>query len=239
VEHTQTCVAVIPARGGSKGIPRKNVALLAGRPLIAYSIEAARRARSVDRVLVSTDDREIAAVAKREGAEAPFLRPAALAGDAVPGVDVVLHAVTWLAEQQGTEPQDVVCLQPTSPLRTAEDVDAAIDLLRANDGDAVVSVTPMEGHPYWAKKVLADGRLADFLDAGRWQRLPRQQLPPAYVLNGAIYAARRAFLVAKRSYYGDRTYAYVMPTERSLDVDTPWDLYLAGLILADKAQAPE
>jgi CMP-N-acetylneuraminic acid synthetase len=232
-------VAVIPARGGSKGIPRKNLAPLAGRPLIAYTIEAARQARSVDRVLVSTDDREIAEVAQREGAEAPFLRPADLAGDDVPGVDVALHALDWLAEHEGAEPEYVVFLQPTSPLRTAEDIDAAVDRLRGGDADAVVSVTPTAHHPYWAKRVLPDGRLADFLEAGEWQRRPRQELPPACVLNGAIYAARRAFLVANRSYYGERTAAYVMPPERSLDVDTPWDLYLAGLVLADKTRASE
>ena len=237
-EKRMRVIAVIPARAGSKGIRNKNIALVAGRPLIAYTIEAARAARTVERVLVSTDAPAIAEVARAEGAEVPFLRPAALSGDAVPGVDVVLHALNWLAEEEGTPlPEGVVYLQPTSPLRTAEDIDAAIDLLDRKKAEAVVSVCPVDCHPYWTKKVLPDGRLAAFLEVEQYLHLPRQALPPAYGLNGALYAARCDFLLANRSFYGERTYAYVMPPERSLDVDTPRDLHLAGLVLADRAHA--
>ncbi len=224
-------LALIPARAGSKGIPRKNLALLCGRPLIAWSIDCARNARGVERVVVSTDCPEIAAAARSAGAEVPFLRPAALAGDRVPGIDPLLHALAWLAAHENYRPEWLVTLQPTSPLRAPADVEAAFELAEKPGVDSVVSVTPAAAHPFWSKRIEPDGRLIDFL-ADRPEVPTRQELPEAFALNGAVYLARREILQGARSFYNERTYALVMPRERSVDIDTPFDLELAGWLLA-------
>lgn len=227
-------LGLICARGGSKGIPGKNLTHLAGKPLIVHTIEAARQATRLDRVVVSTDSEDIATSARMHGAEVPFLRPAELAADDTPGIAPVLHGLRWLAEHQSYHAQFVMLLQPTSPLRTAEDINAAVELLDNAQADAVVSVTRAAQHPYWHKRVRDDGTLAPFLDVGVTPT-QRQNLPPAYALNGAIYLCRSKTLLARESFYADRTLAYVMPEERSLDIDTPWDLYLAELVLRDAA----
>jgi CMP-N-acetylneuraminic acid synthetase len=224
-------LALVPARGGSKGIPRKNLATLCGRPLIAWTIDCARRARGVERVVVTTDCPEIAAAARSAGAEAPFLRPAALARDATPGIDPLLHALDWLAYHESYRPEWVLNLQPTSPLRAPEDIDAAFELAQKPGVASVISVTPAASHPYWCKRIESDGRLADFLDDAP-ETSRRQELPEAYALNGAIYLARREALKRERSFYTERSFALVMPRERSVDIDTPFDLELAEWLLA-------
>lgn len=223
-------LAIIPARGGSKGIPNKNIALVGGQPLIHWTIAAARAAASIQRVVVTTDSPLIAEIARQCGAETPFLRPPELAQDETPGLDPILHAVRWLAEHEGYKPPWVMCLQPTSPLRSAEDIEAAVELAQRKQADAVVSVAPLGHHPCWIKRVDEEGRLREFISSDQ-PSARRQDAPPAYVLNGAIYLARRDVLLERETWYTERTYAYVMPPERSLDVDTPWDLYLADLIL--------
>ena len=228
-------VGVITARGGSKSIPKKNIALLAGKPLIAWTIETALRSAALSRVIVSTNDIEIAEVAREWGAEAPFLRPAELARDDSPHIPVVVHAVEWLESHEDTRPDYVLLLQPTSPLRSVEDIDNAIRLGLEKDADSVVSVCQASSHPYLAKCLTADGRLQDFVPKPEGY-LPRQALTPAYVVNGALYLARRDVLIEKQTFYTERTYAYVMPPERSLDIDTPWDLYLADLILKERSK---
>ena len=226
-------LAVIPARGGSKGILRKNMAPVAGKPLMAWTIETALECSLLCRVIVSTDDREIADVARHYGAEVPFLRPTALAGDDTAGIEPVLHAARWLGQHEHYHPYYVIALQPTSPLRTAEDIQAAIQLARERQADTVVSVCHVGQHPYWMKRVTEYGKLADFLSLEQ-DYTRRQDLPAAYALNGAIYLARREVLLTRQSFYTGRTYAYVMPEERSLDVDTPWHLHIADLILKDR-----
>jgi CMP-N-acetylneuraminic acid synthetase len=226
-------LGMIPARGGSRGVRRKNIAPLAGKPMIAWTIETALRSPSLSRVLVSTNDQEIAEKAQSFGAEVPFLRPAELARDETPGVEPVLHAVRWLATNEDYRPDYVMLLQPTSPLRTTEDVEAAVDIVREKDCDSVVSVTAAAGHPYWMKQISADGSLSDFLESGiKYSR--RQDLPPAYELNGAIYLIRRQRLLAKESLCPPGTLAYVMPPDRSLDIDSPWDFHVADLILRNQ-----
>src|SRR5262245_38953077 len=153
-------LAIIPARAGSKTVPGKNLAPLVGTPLLAHSIAAARSARGVERVVVSTDGPEIVAAARRWGAEAPFLRPAELAQDDSPTIAAVLHAVQWLEEHEGYRPDYVLLLQPTSPLRTAGDIEAATALAVARDADTVVSVCEMKPHPFWAMRLSKDGSLA-------------------------------------------------------------------------------
>lgn len=229
------CLGLVTARAGSKGVPGKNVAPVAGRPLLAWTLAAARAAPGIDRLIVSTDGEEIAAVARRWGGEVPFLRPAALARDDTPGIDPVLHAVDWLAEHEGYRPELVLLLQPTSPLRTAADVEAALALRTAKGADAVVAVTPVAHHPYWTHRLAPDGQLHDFLTVdGVPDR--RQDLPPAYAVNGALYLVRREVLLRERTLCPQRTFALVMPPERSLDVDTLWDLRLADLILRDERE---
>jgi CMP-N,N'-diacetyllegionaminic acid synthase len=224
-------LAVIPARGGSKGVPRKNVTMVGGKPLIAWTVEAAREARRVGRVVVSTDDAQIADVARGYGAEVPVLRPAALARDDTPGVEPALHIVEWLDANERYRPDAIVLLQPTSPLRTANDIDAAVVLMETRRAAAVVGVTPATMHPAWMKRIDEDGVLADVPGLTQAERL-RQHLDPLYVINGAIYLCARDVLVTRRSFYAERTIAYVMPAERSLDIDSPWDLRVADLELA-------
>lgn len=223
-------LGVIPARGGSKGIPRKNIRPVAGRPLIAYTIEAARKARSLSRVIVSTDDPEIAEVGRAWGAEVPFLRPAELAGDDTPGPETAIHAVEWLRGHEGRAPEYVMTLNPTSPLREAQDIDAAVAIARRHDADGVVAVCEVKHHPYWTRAITPDGRLTTAVPTDRPYE-SRQELPPMYALTGAIFLVKTAVLLAVRNYYTDRTYAYVMPPERALDVDTPWDLRVLEALL--------
>jgi len=225
-------LAIVLARGNSKGIPRKNVTLIGGKPLIQYTIAAAREAASVDRIVVSTDSDEIAEVALAAGAEVPFRRPAELSGDAAPSIDGILHAVSWF-EIAGYAPDAVVLLQPTSPFRTSTDIDDAVALMIDRGADSVVSVSPAIDHPLWTKTVRADGTLEEYV---KGDTIPsrRQDLPPAYVLNGAIYLSSTVELIRTRSLCRPSSLAYVMPIERSIDIDTPWDLHIADLIMSNQ-----
>ncbi len=226
-------LGLITARGGSRGIPGKNIRLVAGKPMIAWTIQAALECDSLNRVILSTDDAEIAEIGRKWRAEVPFMRPTELAQDNSPHIDVILHAVEWLMANENYHPDYVVLLQPTSPLRTAQDIDAAVALALQRDADSVVSISESPAHPFFIKRITGEGKLADFADKPGGY-LPRQALPPAYVENGAIYVVRRDVLLREKTLYPDGTYPYIMATERSLDVDTPWDLYVADLVLRDK-----
>jgi len=226
-------LALITARGGSKSIPKKNIAPLAGKPLIAWTIEAALQSRGLNRVIVSTDDKEIAQVGRDWGAEVPFMRPAELAQDDSPHIAVLEHAIRWLKAHDAACPHYIMTLQPTSPLRTAEDIDGAIQIAEARDAIAVVSVCETEHHPYLSKRILEDGTLADFVSSDI-AYLCRQALPPAYALNGAIYLNRCESLLRDKTFLPQGAYGYIMPHERSLDIDSLWDFYLADLILRDR-----
>lgn len=227
-------VGLVTARGGSKGIPRKNLRLLAGRPLIAWTIEAAKHSRSLRRVIVSTDDAEIAEVGCQWGAEVPFTRPAELAGDTSPHVGVVLHALDWLAEHEGREPDWVMLLQPTSPLRTAEDIDAAIDLAERNETDAVVGVTEPRHHPFLMHRMDEDGRLSKFMPSDL-AYAARQSLPPVFATNGAIYLIRSKCLRSTGTLTPEGCHGLVMPATRSLDIDSAEDLALAELVMSSRS----
>jgi N-acylneuraminate cytidylyltransferase/CMP-N,N'-diacetyllegionaminic acid synthase len=230
VSKSTQVVAIIPARGGSKGIPQKNIHPLDGKPLIAYTIEVAFEASCVDRVIVTTDDPLIANVAQRYDAEVPFLRPPELARDNTPGIAPLLHAIRWLEHTEDYRPEYVVLLQPTSPFRTAEDIDASYQQLKKCKGDAIVSICASHQHPYWMLKLTEDGRLTSFLRTAK-EYVRRQDLPDAYAYNGAIYLAKREVVLAKETFDTDRTYGYVMPPERSLDIDGPWELQVAELVM--------
>jgi len=224
---------LIPARGGSKGIPKKNIAEVGGRPLIAWSIEAGLGTRHRGRVIVSTDSAEIADVARGCSAEVPFMRPAELANDDATSLDMALHSLQWLEKNGHYRPAYLVLLQPTSPLREPGDIDAAIEIAMVKDADAVVSVSPASSHPYWTKTLASDGQLQDFMPPPK-PSMRRQELPEVFALNGAIFLIRPEVLIAKKTWYPEGTYGYVMPPERALDIDTPWDLRLADLVMRDR-----
>lgn len=223
-------LTLVNARGGSKGVPRKNIVPIAGKPLIAWTLEAAQKAESVRRLIVSTDDPEIAEVARRWGAEVPVLRPPELAQDDTPQVHVVLHILEYLETSHGYRPDYVLLLQPTSPLRSPEDIDGAVELALRCDAESVVSVCEARSHPYWCRRLTPDGKLLPFVEAALWS-VSRQQLPKAYQFNGAIFLVRRESVVEKRAFVTGDSLAYVMPRERSLDIDDTWDLHVARLIM--------
>jgi CMP-N,N'-diacetyllegionaminic acid synthase len=229
-------LALIPARGGSKGIPRKNLAVIGGHPLIAHTIRTARASGRLTRIVVSTDDQDISEVARRYGADVPFLRPPELATDQAKSADVVLHALAAIETQEARQ-YDVICLlEPTSPLRTIADVSGALDMLTSSDADAVISVYRVEA-PHPIKTLAIEGnRLAPFMPE-RWKpNLTRQELPPVYAVNGAVYCIRRDAFLASRSFWGSSAAPYVMPQERSVNIDTPLDLTVADVLLKQRGQ---
>lgn len=211
-------LGVIPARGGSKGVSRKNVREVGGRPLIAWTIEAARGSRYLDRVILTSDDAEIITVAQANGCDVPFVRAAELADDCTPTIDVVLDALDRCPGYEW-----VVLLQPTSPLRSTADIDAAIILCLNSGAPACVSVCPVQESPYWMYTIGMGGVMSPLLAGVAGTR--RQDLPPVYNLNGAVYVARSGWLRSHGSFIHPDTVAYEMPIERSLDIDTENDLH--------------
>jgi N-acylneuraminate cytidylyltransferase len=227
-------IAIVPARGGSKSIPRKNIRLLGGVPLLAYSIEAALTARMVDRVIVSTDDEEIAEVARGWGADVPFLRPAALARDDTPDLAVFQHALAWLEAHGGGAPEIVVQLRPTSPLRSSDCVDAAISLLRADDTvDSVRSVMPATQNPYKMWRLEADRTMTPLLTtaAPEAYNRPRQELPPTYWQTGHVDAIRTRVIREQASMSGGRIRALIVDAAHACDIDTETDWLRAEWLL--------
>jgi CMP-N,N'-diacetyllegionaminic acid synthase len=233
-ESNCRCVAIIPARGGSKGLPRKNILPLEGKPLIAYTILAARAARSIQRTIVSTESAEIAEVAREYGAEVPFLRPLELAQDDTPTLPVLKHVLNQIEAAEGSKPEIVVVLQPTSPLRKAADVDAAVRLLEQTQADSVISVCAVEHHPALMKRLESDRLVPLLPNSPEYAR--RQDLPPVYRPNGAIYVTRRQVLLDNHI-MGPDTRALLMDAESSVDIDTRLDLKIAGLIMQERINA--
>lgn len=224
-------LAIIPARGGSKGIPRKNIRPLAGKPLIAWTLEAARAATRLDRIIVSTEDEEIAAIARACGAEVPFLRPAELAGDDTPTLAALQHVVAKLQKDESYCPDAVMTLQPTSPLRTAVHIDEAADLFAADpQADSLVSCVkvPHVFHPRSVMKRTADGYLAPYLD--ETQPFRRQDKETVFARNGAaVYITRTPCL--ERFVFGGKLIGYPMDERSSVDIDTQADWMRAETLL--------
>jgi len=217
-------LGVITARGGSKGVPGKNLRLLGGRPLLAYTVEAALDT-AVDRLILSTDDPKIAEVGRSLGCEVPFMRPAELARDETPHLPVIQHAVQWLRDHGNYHADVVVILQPTSPLRSAIDISGALRMLELSGADSVVSVTAVSAHAHPLRMLRLDERGEATLfvtGAPVRQRVNRRQdLPDAWVMNGAVYACRTSRLFdAESSLYGSRVVAYPMPADRSISIDS-------------------
>ena len=227
--------AVIPARGGSKGVPRKNVRLFGGRPLIAHTIDAARRALTLNRVIVSTDDEEIARVARECGAEVPFVRPADLSGDHVPTLPVLQHAARWLEETCGEAVDAIVTLQPTSPFRRVEHIEEAVARWRETGADAVVTVCVAERSPYWMGTLSGDRFLPLIQDFEAYRS--RQTLPTVYRLNGAVYVTSRRMLFDEARILGGDTRAVLMSADESLDIDTLAD-FAVGEAMARETKRP-
>ena len=220
-------IGLITARGGSRGVPRKNVRIVCGKPLIAWTLEAALACPELEAVFVSTDDDEIARVAEGCGASNFLERPAALATDEAEHQEVLADAAGRLTHLGYGAPDLIVLLQPTSPLRDAEDISAAVTLARSKGGD-VVSVTEAATHPHLAVRVLDDGTVSSFTDVGS-SSLRRQALPPAFAPNGAVYVYR--WESAAQPPTKAPVYAYVMPPERSVDIDSELDLEVADMLL--------
>jgi N-acylneuraminate cytidylyltransferase len=219
----KTVLAVIPARGGSKGLPRKNIREAGGKPLIAWTIEVAQDSRYIDRLILSSDDPEIISVARSFGCDAPFVRPAALAQDDTPGIDPVLHAVNVLPGYDY-----IVLLQPTSPLRNRDDIDGCIEKIVKQQANACVSVAEAEKNPHWMFRIDDAERLHPFIEGEVVAR--RQDLPKVYVLNGAVYVAQCEWLLRNRTFLTAETMAYLMPGARSLDIDTEHDMAVFSLM---------
>ncbi len=226
-------IAIIPARGGSKGLPGKNILPINGKPLIAYTIEAALRANFIEEVIISTDDPLIAQVAIDFGAQCPFMRPPELAGDESLAIDTYLYTVKRLEEELNYRIPNIVVLLPTSPLRTAGDIDEAISLFNKKNADSVVSYTK-ENHPIsWHMMLDEECRLQSFSDVNINNR---QATKETYYPNGAIYVFSMN-LLKKRKYYSDKSYAYIMPSERSIDIDSELDFLFAEFLMGLRMQA--
>lgn len=217
-------LALVPARGGSKGVPDKNVKPLAGHSLLDYTARAARESGVVDRIILSTDSAEIADAGRRAGLEVPFVRPATLAADDTPMVPVIVHALSDLS-RQGWSPEFVVLLQPTSPLRRPDHIRAAVKMLRDTGADSVVTVVEVPRHlsPDYVMRI-EDGRLTSFLPEG--ERVTRRQdARPAYSRDGTVYAFRRSTIEKSGGIYGEDCRPLVIDPSDSLSIDSPadWD----------------
>jgi CMP-N-acetylneuraminic acid synthetase len=223
--------AVIPARGGSKGLPGKNLRVLGRLSLIGHAVASTREAKRLARVIVSTDSEAIAAEARRHGAEVPFLRPAELASDEAGMVPVLQHAVRWLEATDGRRPDLVLTIQPTSPFRTGPDIDRTIDKVVETGADSAQTVTEASYHPFFMKTLDGDRTVPLFPDGHRYVR--RQDAPAVYQPSGAVYATRHEVLMREGRVLGKDNRAIVMGFEASVNIDTEWDFLLAELVLRE------
>lgn len=221
-------IAIIPARGGSKRLPGKNIKDLAGKPMIAWTIEAALDSQVFDHVFVSTDDEKIAEVGKQAGAKVPFLRPSELATDEATTNDVVTHLVEWFESEYNQQVSTIAILQPTSPLRNAQHIKEAMQLMEKKSAKAVVSVCEVEYPIQFCNTLSNDGSMDGFIKPENLKRT--QELEPYYRLNGAIYLLERNYVGKLTDLYSKGTYAYVMGARESVDVDTLQDFKLAELV---------
>jgi len=224
-------LAIIPARGGSKGVPRKNVRELNGKPLIGYTIEAAKKSNRISRVVVTTEDIEIATVSREYKAEVPYLRPDELSQDNSPTMECVLHMLNYLEKTEGYVSDYVLLLQCTSPLRNHSHIDEAIDKLLNSDYDSIVSVCEAEVNPYWAN-IFEGDKLKYFIEEGR-KITRRQELPNVYRMNGAIYLIKTEVLKKQKTFEPEEVMGYIMDSYSSVDIDTEMDFKIAEAIIKE------
>ena len=232
-------LALVPARGGSRTIPRKNVRPLAGRPLIEHVLRAIAASEAVDRAVVSTDDEEIAAVARAAGAETPFVRPAELAGDDVSGIAVVEHALEWLAAEEGYEPELVLLVQPTEPFVRPEQIRAALELLVRSGADSAITIVevPRNFHPFHVRVADEDGSLRFERPEEHAAHPTRQSDPPRYAFGNLYWFRREAFLAERQVEPGRRVGLPIDPLT-ALDLNTEEDWRLAELLAAHADDSP-
>lgn len=228
------CLAIVPARGGSKGLPRKNILPLGGKPVIRWTIEAALGARAVSDVVVTTDSQEIAAIAVAAGAQVPFMRPPALAGDDTPMIETVLHAISEFERMSGKTYEAFALLQPTCPFRNSADIDGSLDLLMQSGADSVITMHKLDsGHPHYIYTL--DGDRPALLVPPPRGVTRRQDYMPAYLRNGLVYATRRNTLLGDKDFYGRDVRAYITDPQRSVNIDTPFDFAQAEFIAGYRA----
>ncbi|MFH2047114.1 MAG: acylneuraminate cytidylyltransferase family protein [Pseudomonadota bacterium] len=224
-------VCVIPARGGSKGVPRKNIKKLADKPLIAYTIEHALQSRYIDRTIVSTEDKEIADISKQYGAEVPFLRPESLAGDEAATVDVLLHAINWLEEEEKYNFDILVLLHTTTPLRAVKDIDSSIEMLLGTKADNVFSVTEAHRNPYFNMVEISPNGKVHLSKKGTFSS--RQSAPKVYDINASIYVWWKELLKKEGKIILENSHIYIMPKSRSIDIDDNIDFKIAEMMMAN------
>ena len=228
-------LAIIPARGGSKGVPKKNIRNLGGKPLILWTVEAALASKHVDRVILSTDDPEIVEVCRGTGVEVPFMRPAELAGDTSLAIDNYIYTIKRLASEFEQKHDDFIVLQPTTPLRNADDIDGAIGLFSEKDADSVISCVELDHPTGWLFTINGNGTIKRFQDVETKKAMNRQSLGTAYIPNGGVSVYKSSLLLEKYSYYSKRSFAYLMPPERSVDIDTEFDFEFIEYLINRKA----
>lgn len=225
-------LAIITARSGSKGLKDKNIKLLNGKPLIAYTIEAAQQSNLFDEIMVSTDSKEYAEIAQKLGAKVPFLRSEELASDKAASWDVVKEVLKNY-EDKGIFFDTVTLLQPTSPLRTSEDIIKGHKILNEKSANAVIAVCEMEHSPLWANKLPEDNSMKDFIRP-EVKNIPRQSIPIYYRINGALYIVRVEHLLNDEDIYGENSYALVMDKKHSVDIDDEFDFKIAEMFVNQK-----
>ena len=229
-------LGIIPARGGSKSIPKKNIRLLADKPLIAHTIEVAKECKTLNRIVVSTDDGEIAEVAKKYGGDVPFIRPNNLSLDDTPMVPVLQHAVAFIENKDNIHIDVVVLLDPTSPFRRVEDIEACIKKIDSYDADSVVTVCEVEHNPYFVMVELDDDKLVPLIKSDK-VITRRQDAPDVYRLNAAVYAIKRDVLMNKNKIITDNTMAVVMPHELSAHIDHEIDFEFVEFLIEKGMQS--
>lgn len=227
-------LAIIPARGGSKGIPGKNIKLLCGKPLIIYTIEAAVAAKTIDRIILSTDDPEIAKTVSKYDVEIPFMRPKELAQDNSLAIDNYIYTIERLNREFNCNYEEFVVLLPTVPLRTSEDIDKAVELFSQTNAESVISCTTLHHPLEWIFSINDDGIIQRNNEIDIKKMMNRQESKHAYIPNGAVYVFKYSLLKEKNSYYSDQTYAYVMPPKRSVDIDTEIDFKFAEYLIGQR-----
>jgi CMP-N-acetylneuraminic acid synthetase len=227
---TKRILGVIPARGGSNGVPDKNIKALNGKPLIAYTIEAGLGSKLLTDLIVSTDSEKIKEVAESFGAKVPFMRPPEFSHDTALAIPTIQHAVITYEEIVGFTYDYIIMLQPTAPLRLAEDIDKSLEQLIATDVDSVISIVDVCNYHPIKMKSIENGLLKDYIDTGL-ENPPRQQLPPVFIVNGAIYATKRDVFMNENTFKGKSCIPYIMSTERSTNIDTITDFIIAEYYL--------
>lgn len=223
-------LGVIPARGGSKGIPKKNLFELKGKPLIYYTIEAAKKSKLLTDFVVSTDNEEIKQTSLKFGARVPFLRPESLATDSALAVPTIKHALLEMEKINDIQYDIVIMLQPTAPLRKAEHIDGALEKLINSDADSIISIVDVDNYHPMKMKIIKNGNLFDFQEPPM-ENPPRQILPDVYIVNGAIYATKRDIFVEMNSFKGNKSLPFLMKPEVSVNIDHIKDFLVADFFL--------